>query len=259
MSVVVTDKQVRGLVNEGKRALKKENYFEQHHAPITVDQLKGAVPKGRRHIVTQDLVDRINELIEDQDHRDVFRENLLSYTGVLTNPDITLTAYVQAVRYVSFKLMGFSNFESWCRTFPDRYKRLIEKPYTDGYIQSVVSQFNKGKTVNLVLEQSLVPMWVLNQDLYQKALNVQADLMLHAKSEKVRSDAANSLLTHLKQPETSKVSLDVTVKEDDSVRELRAATMELVRQQRRAIESGSSNAKEIAESRLLNGECERIN
>jgi hypothetical protein len=36
------------------------------------------------------------------------------------------------------------------------------------------------------MAQTLVPSYVLNADLYQKALNTSAELMISAKSEKVR-------------------------------------------------------------------------
>ena len=51
-------------------------------------------------------------------------------------------------------------------------------------ISSFVTSYNKNKLVNLILEQSMIPSWVLNQDMYQKALNVQCELMLTANSEK---------------------------------------------------------------------------
>jgi hypothetical protein len=65
-------------------------------------------------------------------------------------------------------------------------------------------------------------------------------------------------LTHLKQPEATKISLDVQVKEDDSVKELREATLELVAQQRQMIQSGAMNAREVAEGKLITGDFKRI-
>ena len=56
----------------------------------------------------------------------------------------------------------------------------------------------------------------------------------------------------------TKISLDVQVKEDDSVKELRDATLELVAQQRRMIESGAMNAKEVAEGKLITGDFKRL-
>lgn len=97
----------------------------------------------------------------------------------------------------------------------------------------------------------MIPSWIINQDLYQKAINVQADLMLNAQSEKVRSDAANSLLIHLKPPEVKKVELDIGMKNNDDIEELRTITAELASQQRRLIEAGVIDVKQVAETRLI--------
>jgi hypothetical protein len=75
--------------------------------------------------------------------------------------------------------------------------------------------------------------------------------MVTAKSEKVRTDAANTLLTHLKMPEKTKVELDVNVKEDSSIAALRLATMELAKMQRLAVASGSVTAQEVAHSKVV--------
>lgn len=162
-----------------------------------------------------------------------------------------IDSYVSAVKYVSHKLMGCTNIDAYVKTFPDKYDRFVQTGVTSKDIASYVTAYNKSKLVNLIFEQTMIPSYVLNQDLYQKALNVQADLMMTAHSEKVRTDAANSLLTHLKMPETQKVELDINVKEDSSIAALRQATMELARQQRLSMESGSMNAQEVAHTKLV--------
>jgi hypothetical protein len=91
---------------------------------------------------------------------------------------------------------------------------------------------------------------------FQKAINVQAYLMVNANSEKVRTDAANSLLNHLKKPETSKIQLDIGFKEDKTLEDLRATTQALVDQQRRLLEERVINAKDVAESSILPKEIE---
>lgn len=67
----------------------------------------------------------------------------------------------------------------------------------------------------------------------------------------MRCDAANSLLTHLKMPETQKVELEIGVREDSSIAALRATTLELARQQRLMVESGAMNAQEVAHGKLV--------
>jgi len=222
--------------------------------PLTVDQFKLALPDKVKKSINQELIDQINGTLSEPEMYEAYRDNLLSYTKVMADGRFKVQEYVNAVKYVSHKLMGATNIEAYSKTFPDKIQRFAATGVTAKDIASYVTAYNKSKLVNLIFEQTLIPSYVLNQDLYQKALNVQAELMVTAKSEKVRSDAANSLLTHLKMPETQKVELDVKVREDGSIAQLRQATMELARQQRLALESGSTNAQEVAHSRVIPAE-----
>lgn len=218
---------------------------------ITLDQLRKAVPTSFKANIKQETVDTVNNLLTTGDLKEIYRDNILGYTRVLMDGKFKFGDYLNAVRYVSYKLMGESNIVAYTKTFPDRYQNFLDKGYSARDIAAQVSGYNSSILVTKLLEQSIIPSWIANQDLYQKALNVQADLMLNSKSDKVRTDAANSLLSHLKMPEVAKVSLDVNVKEDDSISELRRSTLELVKQQRLMIESGVMNAKQIAHSKII--------
>jgi hypothetical protein len=218
---------------------------------LTLDQFKLALPEKVKKSVNQELVDQINGTLADPEMYEAYRDNLLSYTKVMADGKFKVTSYVDAVRYVSHKLMGSTNIEAYTKTFPDKYARFVAQGVQAKDIASYVTAYNKSKLVNLIFEQTLIPSYVLNQDLYQRALNVQAELMTSANSEKVRCDAANSLLTHLKMPETQKVELDIGIKEDSSIAALRATTLELSRQQRLMLESGAMNAQEVAHGRLI--------
>lgn len=221
---------------------------------ITKEQLTKALPKTLQSSVSDKLIDSLNKLMNDPELSHNFRDNLLGYTSVMREGKFKLTDYINAVRYVSYKLLGASNIEAYTKTFPDRYKRMINDNVPDRQIASFVAAYNRTKLVNLVYEQTLVPTHVLNADLHQKAINVLAELMLTARSEKVRADAANSLVTHLKPPETRKFELDIAYKEDKSISELREATIALAAQQREMIKAGMKNAQEIAHEKVINGE-----
>jgi hypothetical protein len=225
---------------------------------LTLQQVKDAMPSRQKKNITQELIDTLNQVAGDENFRDFFRENMLGYTNVLQDPNLTLPGYIAAVKYVSYKLMGCTNEEAWKRSHPERYQRCVDEQKDPAYIRSVVCAYNKGKMVQQMLQQSMIPIWVLNQDKVQQAINVQAQLMMSAKSEKVRSDAANSLLTHLKQPEARKVQLDVAVKQDDSITELRKVMTDLAAEQKRAIQAGVTDAAELGRSKLIDGESERI-
>lgn len=227
--------------------------------PLTAEQFKQVLPDKVKKSVSQELIDQINSTLSNPEMYEAYRDNLLSYTRVMADGRFKVDSYISAVKYVSHKLMGATNIEAYSKTFPDKMQRFAAQGVSAKDIASYVTAYNKSKLVNLIFEQTLIPSYVLNQDLYQKALNVQAELMVSANSEKVRCDAANSLLTHLKMPETRKVELEIGVKEDSAIAALRATTMELARQQRLMLEAGAMNAQEVAHSRLvIEGEAKEV-
>lgn len=210
-----------------------------------------ALPDKVKKSVNQELIDQINATLSEPELFEAYRDNLLSYTRVMADGRFKVQEYLAAVKYVSHKLMGCTNIEAYSKTFPDKIQRFATQGVAAKDIASYVTAYNKSKLVNLIFEQTLIPSYVLNQDLYQKALNVQAELMVAAKSEKVRTDAANSLLTHLKMPEKQKVELEIGVKEDSSINALRQATLELARAQRLAMQAGQVGVLQVAESKLV--------
>lgn len=218
---------------------------------LTIEQFKQALPDKVKKSISQELIDQVNTTLSDPELYESYRENLLSYTKVMADGRFKVTSYVDAVKYVSHKLMGCTNIAAYIKTFPDKYQRFVAQGVVPSDIASYVTAYNKSKLVNLIFEQTLIPSYVLNQDLYQKALNVQADLMINSGSDKVKCDAANSLLTHLKMPETQKVQLEIAVKEDGSIAALRATTLELSRQQRLMMQAGAMTAQEVAHSKLI--------
>lgn len=218
---------------------------------LTKEMFLKALPKQSRFKLAPGMVDEINAVLTDPQLRENFRDNLLSYTSVMADGKYKIASYINAVRYVSHKLLGSSNSEAYAKTFPGRFQKLVNEGADSKTISSYSTAYNKTALVNKIVEQSLVPMHVLNADIYQKAINKQATLMMTANSEKVQSDAANSLLTHLRAPETNKIELDVNVKQDKSIDELRESTLALVAQQREMIQAGMVNAKDVAHSKLL--------
>lgn len=217
---------------------------------ITIDELKGALPPALRKGVNQELLDHLHSTINDPEALANYTENIISYTSVLREGKFKLISYLNAVRYVSFKLRNMTNQDAYIKTFPLKYKDFLARGVSSKDIASYISAYNKGKLVQLIFEQTMIPVHVLNAPMYQQALNVQCDLMLNARSEKVRSDAANSVLTQLRPPEVKKLELDIGVKEDSSIDALRASTLELVEQQKQLISSGAS-AQQIAHTPLV--------
>ena len=221
---------------------------------LTIEQFQEALPEKMKKSVNKEIIDQINKTLSDPELYEQYRDNLLSYTRVMQDGKFKITQYLDAVRYVGFKLMGMTNQEAYSRAFPEKMARFMLQNVAAKDIASYVTAYNKSKLVTLLYEQTMIPTSILNQDLFQKALNVQAELMMTANSEKVRSDAANSLISALKPPETKKVELNVGMREDQSISSLREATLELVAQQKQMIQSGLANAQQVAHSKVIEGE-----
>ena len=231
---------------------------------LTIEQFQRVLPKQVKAKLTPEMLKNINGVLSDPGIRDNYRDNLLSYTNVMQDGKYKIQSYIDAVRYVSHKLMGSSNVEAYTKTFPNRYQRVVTEnkhlePEAIGKVlSSYVAAYNKTKLVVKVFEQTLVPSYILNADMYQNALNRQAYLMVHANSEKVQSDAANSVLTHLKMPEVNKIELDIGLKQDKSIDMLREATLALAKQQQEGIKRGDMTAHDVAHSQIIEAEVVEI-
>lgn len=222
---------------------------------LTKEMIERALPANLKSAATQQLTDQINNIVADPLIAEEVRNNFLSYSGVLKEGKFKTEDYLHAIAYVSFKLMGFSNQDAYFRAFPSRYQALLAKGTSSKDISAYVAAYARGKLVNLILEQTLVPAWVLNQELYQRALNVQADLMMSATSEKVRTDAANSILTHLTKPKEAGPLVAIDMRETSGMSELKIMLTQLAQNQRQAIEGGAST-KDIAAQRIIDVEPE---
>lgn len=221
---------------------------------LTVQEVAAALPANLKGAATQSLVDNINNIVNDPLIAEQIRDNFISYTAVLKDGKFKTEDYLHAVTYVSFKLMGMSNQDAYFRTFPQRHAALVAKGTSSKDISAYVSAYNKGKLVNLILEQTLVPTWVLNQDIWQKAINTQAELMVNAQSELVRTTAANSILTHLAKPKAVGPLINLDMRENSGMNELRNVLTELATRQRDLIQNGQATTKEIADQRIIEGE-----
>jgi hypothetical protein len=218
---------------------------------MTEKEFIQALPRKCKKSINMEIIKRVNEAMADPEFYESYRENLLSYGRVMADGRFQVPKYLDAVKYVSFKMMGKSNKDAYAMTFPNKMIRFNANGATDKDVSSYTTTYNKSKLVALIYEQTMVPSWILNQDMYQKALNTQAELMISARSEKVRADAANSLLTHLKQPESQKVELSVGITEDSSIQMLREATLALAAKQRQSIQAGQYDAQEVAHSPVV--------
>jgi len=218
---------------------------------IGVEVIRKALPKKVQKNFTDEMAARLIGVVSDADERERYLSNVITYAGVLRNNSFKLEEYFAAVRYVGFKMQGETNQMSYLKTFPNRYQRLLNLGKTDSDIAGYVSCYQRTMLVSKILEQGIIPLYVSHQDLAFEALTTLVNTMKDTKSDRVRIDAADRILLHLKIPEVAKVQMDVNVKPDDSISELRQATLALVKQQEEMLLSGQMNAKQIAHSSIV--------
>lgn len=214
---------------------------------LTIQEVQKSLPPGHKSHITQDMVDQLNTLSKDPEEARYIRDNFVTFSQVLSEGRFKLGDYVRAVMYVSHKVMGKSNLESYKSTFPDRYKQMVADGRESKDIASYVAAYNKGKLVNMVYERAMIPTWVLNQDMFQSALNTNYEIMNDVnESGKVRVEAANSILTHLKKPESNKAELKIDIAMNDGMKALEQRMSEMADVQLRTIESKAMTVEEIA-------------
>lgn len=223
---------------------------------LSKDVVAKAFPPNLKGSVTDQMVAKLNSISTDPLVAETIRDNFISYTGVLKEGKFTTENYMNAVAFVSYKLMGHTNQDAYFKTFPQRYTDMVTAGKSQKDISSFVSIYAKGKLVNLIMEQSLVPTWVLNADVFQKAINTQAQLMTDVNvNPRDRVAAANSILTHLAKPKEAGPLLNIDMRENSGVNELRGLLEQLAGKQVEQIENGAS-IREIAGSKIIEGEVE---
>lgn len=217
---------------------------------LTVADVSQAVPANLKSAVTQQFVDTINNVVADPEVAQQVRDNFITYASVLRDGKYKMQDYLNAVTYTSFKMMDMSNHDAWCSTFPQRHAALVAAGKSKKDISSHVSMYAKGKLVAAVAEASFIPIWILNRDIQQKAINQLADKMMNAASEKVQVEAAGLLLTHLAKPKESGPLVNINMAESSGMNEMKDMLENLARQQQALIQGGATT-KDIAGQRIF--------
>ena len=159
---------------------------------------------------------------------------------------------------MSHRLNGDTQHDAYFKTFPSRYQNLMALGKTPKEISNYVAMFNKGKLVQKIQEQTLTPAWVLNQDMFQAALNTNYQIMMDSDvSPKVRVEAANSLLTHLQKPKEAAPAVNIDLRESSGLSELKKALGQLATQQQQLIEQGGST-RDVAAQRIVDVSAQEI-
>lgn len=224
---------------------------------LQLEAVKKLVPKAQRTMITQDFLDKIVASVTNSEVAEQFKENFVTYLNVLSKGKYKMDDYISAVKYVSYKLLGYSNIKAYAATFPDRYQRLKDEGQQQ--IEAFVSMYARGKLVNQIFEQTMVPTYVLNAPLHQEALN---ELAMMIKDPDVRGmtkvKACEAILQHTKQPEVVKGELTIGIEQSDTINDLREIVENLADTHKVLLERKGMTLKQIAETNIIDAEYTEV-
>ena len=217
---------------------------------LALESVRKLVPKNQRTLITQEFLDKLEASVSDSLVAEQFKENFVTYLNVLSKGKYKIEDYINAVKYVSFKLLGYSNINAYIATFPERYERLKAEGQTQ--IEAFVSMYNKNKLVMQIYEQTIVPSYVLNAPMHQQALNTLAAMII---DDDVRGmtkvKACEAILQYTKQPDVVKGELTIGIEQSDTINDLREITENLADTYRMMLEKKGMKLKDVAEADII--------
>lgn len=207
---------------------------------VTVESLKEDLPVSLQNCASQEIADILNTASNKPEELVLIRDNFLTYVDVIASGRFKATDYTNAVKYVTFKLMGNTNREAYAKTFPKRYEYFVTTGKSNKDISSYVSAYNANKLVTEIEKKAIVPHYIMYQDIFSAAVQKSYDLMMDDEvSPVVQQRAADSLMGHLRIPDEIKqvgVNVDINL-QTDFVASLEGAMGKLAQAH---IESGNS-------------------
>lgn len=221
------------------------------------------LPERMKKSLTEEFLDDMFNIQEDGLFLDALRENFLTYTNILIAGKYSLEEYSNAIRFITHKLMGYSDVDSYIKTFPERYERIcsaneeLSEKEIRGKVSSYASMFKSSKIVTGILEQTIIPSWILYAPVYNKAIEELVKVVSTARSEIAKVNACGLLLQHTKPPEVKKLQLDIGVQTSNSIEQLKQTVSEFAKMQLEQIKAGTS-VKEIAEKEIVEIMAEEV-
>lgn len=219
---------------------------------LTLDELRNALPEKYKKVLNQEVITEINTVLNDPEMYEAFRDNLISYSSILEDGKYRITDYIRAVKYCSLKIAGATDKDAYIRTFPERYQRFVNDKRASKDIASYISSYNKNKMVVEILKQSMIPLWVLNQDHRQAAINKLVSIMQNKDTSDYNAiQAADKLLNHTAPPDSANVQLSITnVNAANGLDELKDAIYKLAQNQSAQIAARQMTVRDVSNSTL---------
>lgn len=255
--------------SKSAKELKEESMSKEERNKYEVGLVQGLVRKQWRSYIDDEFIDRLNNLGgESKVLSKIYKDNFFSWLKAVSGDDwdcrkYGIEDYVNAVKFVSLRLLGNTILDSYKEVFPDRVM-LVEKEYEEDGDSSklkerlnwLASAYSKGKLVVKILQLTLVPSYIINAPLYDEALQKLADMI---RNDEVRGmakvKACEAILEATKQPEVIEQNVNVNVGggmiRNEAMDELREVTEKLATTLKMEMEKGKHKLQEVADIELV--------
>lgn len=222
---------------------------------LSVEGLQKIYPRKVNRETLEECVKMMNESIVGMDSvmREHYRDNLVGVIDVIKEGErIKFADYVKAVKFCSFKMAGYTDTRAYSLTFPERIERMAREGISNANLYVYANSYAKNKVVVEIMAKLMVPTHIMYQDYFHMAVKTQVEIMTDNKvSPKVRSDAANSLMTHLKQPEIKQAELSINTNDSGIINQLSEALNNLSKGHKELLSQGRTTLKDISEAVII--------
>jgi len=188
--------------------------IKRNRKRLTVEELKDKLPV-KKNAITQEVVDYVNDIMENPDFdAGTFIGTLIDYQSILLDTKASIQEYTNALMFCAYLEVETSLVEAYKKARPrDDFVRarldceVDSNEYNSLY--AAASRYRKSKLVRKILAQSELPLHIVFQVERMKAVSVLARVMVNAKLDRDKINAAKELLAATKGPDTAVIDLNV--------------------------------------------------
>lgn len=149
-------------------------------------------------------------------------------------------------------MAGHTDTRAYSLTFPERIERMAREGISNTNLYVYANSYAKNKVVVEIMAKLMVPTHIMFHDYFSLAVKTQVEIMTDdSVSPKVRSDAANSLMTHLKQPEIKQAELKINTNDTGVINQLSEALNNLSKGHKELLSQGKTTLRDISEATII--------
>jgi hypothetical protein len=211
----------------------------------TAEELQKLLPT-KKALITDEIADIINKSQSEPEFQgESLLQSAITYENVLRGARVGIKEYLNAIRFCAYLVSMDDNYTEafkktfWERSFVQERLGLSTDDPRYNELTSAASRYRKSKLVTDILTVSAVPFHLMFAGMRYKAVGVLAELMMTAKYDRDKINAAKELLVATKNEDT-KVALELGPSQQAVTmqQQLNAQLAELAMNQKKLLEAG---------------------